>query len=171
MKKELIVLGIVFIISIVMNTKALSVVGGIHIGNGGGGNRVHVPPVPHPPQPPRFFHEWSISEVIGFFVNQGVEMVDLRTVIDSDYRPLPAKAKEGIKFRIPVNEKPLDGCILSFNVKHDLEKVRNHYLKLNKKGQLRSWTFVKDNILLVLDGRMPEKIARKYEEVLDNLKK
>jgi len=95
----------------------------------------------------------------------------MKPVTEEDYSFLPARAKEDIKFSIPSIGEDVAGCILGFNVKYDLEKVKKHYLSLNKKNKFHSWTFVKDNILLVLDGRMTEERARKFEKALYELKK
>jgi hypothetical protein len=120
---------------------------------------------------PQFFNNWSITDVVNSFQGNGLEIGDIRQVTDVDQSFLPARVKEGIKFSIPSVGEEVAGCILSFNDKYNLEKVRKHYLGLNEKGEFYTWTFVKDNILLVLDGRLPESMAREYERALYDLKK
>jgi nucleoside diphosphate kinase len=134
------------------------------------------PPIPPSIRPvilPQFLHTWSIAEVIDRFQKDGLEIADIKEITETKQNILLRKVKEGIKFSIlsPSVRKEIKGCILVFDVKYDLEKVKKYYLDLNKKGELYSWTFVKDNILLVLDGRVPEEIARKYERSLYELKK
>jgi len=116
-------------------------------------------------------YKWSPNDVINIFNAKGLEVQDIKPLTAEDYISLPAKAKEAIKFTIPSNGEHAEGCILSFERRDDMEKITGHYRKLNKKGKLHSWTFIKDNVLVVLKGEIPEKKARLYEDALKKLNK
>ena len=134
---------------------------------------VYAPPsAPLPmPSPQYLLKKWSIDDVVKSFNEYGLEIMNIKPIEEADYNPLPARAKEGIKFSTPSFGEYAVGYILSFETKGDMEKVKKHYLKLNKKGELYTWVFVKDNIFLALAGTVPEDKAREYERTLYNLKK
>lgn len=163
-------IGIIVLIIVGFNEEAFA-------GMRGSSPRTHTP-VPKPPPviqpvvpPPQFFNKWSITEVVNSFQGNGLEIANIKPVSEEDYSSLPVGPEQGIKFSIPSIREDAVGCILSFDDKYDLEKVKKHYQSLNKKGELYSWTFVKDNILLVLDGAIQEAKAREYERALYDLKK
>lgn len=169
-KISIISIPIIFLLIVGWSEKVYAVIGGISRGSPGGAT-VHVPTVPHPPVPRQFFNRWSITEVINSFQGNGLEIANIKPVTDEDYSSLPAKPEQGIKFSILSLGEDVASCILSFEIKGDIEKVKNHYLGLNKRSELHSWSFVKDNILLILDGKLPEGMARDYEKALYDLKK
>ncbi len=61
--------------------------------------------------------------------------------------------------------------IHTFNLKNDLKDVQKYFLERNERGEFYTWSFVKDNVLLVLTGTIPEDVARQYENALYSLKK
>jgi len=134
--------------------------------------RSKTPPAVAPkPQPPLFIpYKWLPGDVINIFNANGLEVQDIKPLTAEDYSSLPAKAKEAIKFTIPSNGEHAEGCIFSFERRDDMEKITDHYRKLNKKEKLHSWTFTRDNVLVVLKGEIPEKKARLYEDALKKLK-
>lgn len=133
-----------------------------------------VPPPPIVPQPgPSIFikYKWSPEDILNAFNERGLGVEKTGPVTRSDYKKLPAKAKEAIKFSVSSIGKEGIGCILSFEMGSSMEKIMNHYLKKNKNEELYSWTFAKDNVLVVLNGRIPEEKARMFESVLNQLDK
>jgi hypothetical protein len=129
------------------------------------------PPMIMPPPRPNIFinYKWSPGDIVKAFNENGLEVEKTEPVNKSDYSSLPAKAKEAIKFTVPLIGEEGIGCILSFEVKSNMEEIRKHYLDKNKKEELYSWTFVKDNILIVLNGVISEEKARMFERVLNQL--
>ena len=77
---------------------------------------VHPPPsVPLPmPSPQYLLKKWSIDDVVKSFNEYGLEIMNVKPVEEADYNPLPARAKEGIKFSMPSFGEDAVGCILSF---------------------------------------------------------
>ena len=134
--------------------------------------RSKTPPAVVPkPSPPLFIpYKWLPNDVINIFNANGLEVQNIKPLTAEDYRPLPAKAKEAIKFTIPSNGEHAEGCIFSFERRDDMEKITDYYRTFNKKLKLHSWTFIRDNVLVVLKGEIPEKKARLYEDALKNKK-
>ncbi len=128
------------------------------------------PVFPKPGPPLIMQYKWSPDDVINIFKAKGLEVQDIKPLTAEDYAPLPAKAKEAIKFSIPSNGEHAEGCIFSFERRDDMEKITDYYRTLNKKEKLHSWTFTRDNVLVVLKGEIPEKKTRLYEDALKKLK-
>ena len=128
------------------------------------------PPVFPKPGPPLIMqYKWSPNDVINIFTANGLEVKDIKPLTAEDYSSLPAKAKEARKFTIPSDHA--EGCILSFERRDDMDKITDHYRTLNKENKLYSWTFIKDNVLVVLKGEIPEVKAGLYKDALKKLKK
>ncbi len=130
--------------------------------------RAHLTPVMimPPPMPPGFPYKWVGDDIITRFNESKLEVEQTELVSEVDYINLPTNAMEVIKFSIPSFGEDVEGYILSFEKKNDLEKVKKQYLKLNEMGKLYTWSFIKDNIILVMAGIIPEEKARLYENVL-----
>ncbi|MBI4826013.1 MAG: hypothetical protein HY807_06280 [Nitrospirae bacterium] len=111
--------------------------------------------------PPGFPYEWFAKDAADSFRKNGLKVNTASAVKDEH-----PKAKECMKIHVTSNDKNLEGCILTFEKKEDLEAQQKHYLALNEKGELHNWSFVKDNVLLVLDGSVSEEEARLYESSL-----
>jgi hypothetical protein len=60
---------------------------------------------------------------------------------------------------------------LVFSSQADLITARDYYQKLNNTGSkaLFSWLFVKDNVLVQINGDLAEAKARQYEAALNKL--
>lgn len=140
-------------------------------GNSGAPAMKNLPtPVFPKPGPPLFMqYKWSPTDVINIFTVNGLEVKDIKPLTAEDYSSLPAKAKEARKFTIPSDHA--EGCILSFERRDDMDKITDHYRTLNKENKLYSWTFIKDNILVVLKGEIPKVKAGLYKDALKKLKK
>ena len=60
---------------------------------------------------------------------------------------------------------------MSFSTQEDLEAVQNFYNELSRSSALFfSWVFVRDNILVQINGDLPEASARQYETVLNEMR-
>lgn len=122
-----------------------------------------------PPMPPGFPYKWVGNDLILRFNESNLEVEHTEPVAEVDHINLPTNKMEVTKFSIPSFGEDMAGCIFSFEKKYNLEKVRKHYLKLNEMGKLYTWSFVKDNIILIMAGIIPEEKARLYENVLYDL--
>ena len=89
----------------------------------------------------------------------------------ADYGLAPKTAVEGTRFLIPSLGPNSGGRILSFANADDLAKARDYYVEAGKaSAMLFSWVFVKDNIVVQINGTLPEEQAKKYEAALDGMK-
>lgn len=139
-------------------------------GSCGAWRQITIPIIMPPPRPSIFIkYTWSPKDIVKVLNESGLGIEKIDAVNKIDYSSLPAKAKEAIKFTSPsVGEQGI-GCILSFELKSNMEKIKKHYLEKNEKEELYSWTFAKDNVLVVLNGMIPEEKARMFESALNKL--
>jgi hypothetical protein len=83
----------------------------------------------------------------------------------------PMTAVEGTHFLIPSICDDCGGRIFSFATQPDLDVTKAYYVALGKgSAAFFSWVFVKDNILLQINGDLPDAKAKQYETALNNLK-
>ena len=120
------------------------------------------------PQP---FIKWTAQQVVEAFLAAGLEVSDPRPMTTGDYGLVPMLAVEGKRFFIPSVCVDCGGRIMSFTNQEDLTIVQNYYAQMGRFGAvLYSWIFVKDNILVQINGELPEQNAQMYQAALDNLK-
>ena len=122
------------------------------------------------PRPPGWPQMWFAADVIKSFNKNG--LIVEKTIKEKGIKrsSLPVKTNEAIRFSVSFNARKLKGCVLEFEEKKDFDKVKDHYLALNNSGKLHTWSLIKDNILLVIEGSMPDQEMRKYEAVLSEMK-
>jgi hypothetical protein len=83
----------------------------------------------------------------------------------------PMRAVEATRFLIPSLCQHCGGRIFSFATQGDLEITKTYYEELGKSSALfLSWLFVKDNILVQINGDLPKAQAREYENALSALR-
>ena len=62
--------------------------------------------------------------------------------------------------------------VSAFASKSAFDQAVRHYLNMNKNPESPVWrVFTKDNVLVLISGKVPEEDAREYEKVLINLDK
>jgi hypothetical protein len=129
-----------------------------------------VTPTPIPSPTPKF-HKWTTKQVVEAFKSAGLEVENPRPMTKDDYGFVPMRAIEATRFIIPSLCPDCGGRIFSFATQEDLEITKMYYEELGKASALFfSWLFVKDNILVQINGDLPEEQARKYENALNTLK-
>ena len=114
-------------------------------------------------------YKWTPEDVVNMMLANGIEIRKTGPVTEADYSSLPAKTKEAVRFASPSIGENAIGCILTFERRDDMEKIIDHYRELNNNAALYSWTFVKDNAIVVLNGLVGEEKARHYESALERL--
>lgn len=136
-----------------------------------------IPPTAIPPTPiPTLddssdFYKYYSQQVIEAFLFAGLDGLMSSVMSKSDYGAAPYVAIEGTHFIIPSLCADCGGRIMSFATKEDLELTKSYYDELGKQSALFfSWTFVKDNILVQINGDLPEETAKLYEKALDEMK-
>ena len=124
-----------------------------------------------PPRPVGWPHILFAKDVVKSFYAKELNVEKTGIIPEEELDALPGRAHEGIEFSLPTTDKNLRGCVLSFKKKKNFEKIKHYYLDLNQKGLLHSWSFTKDNILVVLDGTMSEEKVGEFKVVLDEMSK
>lgn len=116
------------------------------------------------------FHQWRNSEIIDVFHSAGLSAEVIRG--------LPKDERDGLSTWMVVEATPFQlspqeqdrGVLLAFHDPADLERMRAYYVGLGKSlPQYKSWVFVQGNILLQINGDVPEAKAKEYAAVLDAL--
>lgn len=126
-------------------------------------------PTPQPTSTPAA-QRWDSAQVIAAFKAAGLEAESARVMAPEDYGAAPMLAVEGTRFLIPSLCADCGGRAMSFASQRDLEATRLYYVELGKTSALFfSWTFTKDNILVQINGSLPEATARLYEAALNAL--
>jgi hypothetical protein len=121
-------------------------------------------------EPTRAFAKWNSDQVLGAFVDAGLEVGPMRWMKSDDYGLAPMLAMDGTRFFIPSLCAECGGRILAFKDQAGLDATAEYYLSLNQSDPASfSWIFMKDNIIVQLNGDTPETLARKYEAALNSM--
>jgi len=117
------------------------------------------------------FQKWQTSQAIDAFKGAGLEVESARPMTEEDYGMAPVVAEEATRFFIPSCGDDCGGRIFSFSDSDSLFKVKFYYNKMSEGSELFfCWVFEKDNILVQLDGDLPEEKANLYGEALKSMK-
>ncbi len=119
-------------------------------------------PTPSAPQAKRFAPE----QVITAFKAAGLDAESSGPMTKEDYGMAPYVG-QGMRFLIPSLCADCGGRVLAIDDKADLQRAKAFYDNLGKQSaMLFSWTYVRENILVQLNGDLPEAQAKKYEAAL-----
>lgn len=117
------------------------------------------------------FKKWTSDQAIKAFRAAGLEAEQSRPMTKDDYGMAPMTAIEGTRFLIPSLCEDCGGRVFSFASPEDLEMTRVFYVEIGRASAwLFSWVFVKDNILVQINGDLPEDDANQYQAALDAIK-
>lgn len=124
-------------------------------------------PTPTPaPQPAGI----PIDAVIAAFRAAGLEAEDVRPLTKDDYGMAPMMATAALRFYIPSLGPGAGGRLFAFANQADLETTQAFYVEMGRASALAySWTFARANILVQINGDLPEDQARKYEKALQDI--
>jgi hypothetical protein len=123
------------------------------------------------PSPPAF-QIWSSSEVVDAIKAAGLEIGATRPMTRGDYGLGPLVAIEGTRFLLPSLGEDNGGRIVSFATPEDLDKLRSYYVDIGKASAiLFSHVFVKDNIIVQINGDLSDEQAARYDQVLQAMTK
>lgn len=124
-------------------------------------------PEPTPTVP---YVKWNGQNVVNAFKSAGLEAEGTYQMTKDDYGLAPLMAVEGLRFFIPSLCSDCGGRIMSFDDPTGLEATKAYYVELGKSSAaLFSWVFVKDNILVQINGDLPEDRALKYQAALETM--
>ena len=106
------------------------------------------------------------NDVVTAFKNAGLEAESTKQMSKDDYGAAPLVC-EGTRFFIPSLGQDNGGRIFICDNNDDRDSLANYYQDLGKSSALFfSWVFVKDNIVVQINGDLKEDIARKYEQAI-----
>jgi len=131
--------------------------------------QVHPHIVLPPPRPPAHmlrnaqFHKWKCTEVIAALKAQGLEAEE----VENGLTVSAYDAYESRIFLMPSFGKEVGGLAASYDSEEKIAGAMYYYSSLNTTPELPAWRiFRKDNILLLISGRVHGEKAREYEKAL-----
>ena len=117
------------------------------------------------------FIVWNTQQVIDAFIAAGLEAENPSPVTKDDYGLAPMTDIEGTHFFITSLCSDCGGRAFSFATQEDLQLMKDYYDRLSEASALFfSWVFVKGNILVKINGDLPDETARQYKAALNNMK-
>ncbi|MCP4419740.1 MAG: hypothetical protein GY805_24275 [Chloroflexi bacterium] len=109
------------------------------------------------------------QDVIDAFQSADLE-AESPTVMTADDYGLAPFVGDGIRFLIPSLGEGNGGRVVAFEDADDRDRLAAYFESLGESSALFfSWVFVKDNIVLQINGSLDEDIARQYEAALNGL--
>ena len=138
-----------------------------------GFRHVYPPAIQPPLQPPpyiqeAFFYKWNSHDIVKAFKDHDLEVMDMNPGF---VRGAPL-AQDSTIFLLPSFGRDIGSIVFAFRSWEYLEKTLKYYSQLNKNpGPPAWWIFRKDNVLLLISGKVPQKKAGEYKEVLSNMGK
>ena len=109
---------------------------------------------------------WTTEQVLGALKQAGLEAEDHRPMTREDYGLAPYVGS-GVRFLIPSLCADCGGRLFSTENATDVALLKAYYDEMGRQSALLfSWTFARDNILLQINGDLPEASAKQYEEAL-----
>lgn len=115
--------------------------------------------------------KWTSEQGLAALHSAKLEAENARPMIAGDYGLAPMRAKEGRRFFLPSLCEDCGGRILSFATQADLNAMKAFYEEQAKQSAaFFSWVFVKDNLLLQLNGELPKDKAEAYNTALQTVR-
>ncbi len=121
---------------------------------------------------PPFQQKTKGQQVVDLFNSAGLEAKNPTPMKKEDFGPTPQVAIEAIHFYAPSidNTGTAGGRVMVFSSQRDLEIVRDYYIGLGDSSRLFfSWVFIKDNVLVQINGDLPQLKALQYDAALNKL--
>lgn len=114
--------------------------------------------------------KWTTAQGVAALQAASLEVVNPQPMSASDYGLAPLVATEGKRFVLPSVCADCSGRLVALPSPAALQQLRTYYESLGKNNAaFFSWVFVKDNLLLQLNGELSELEARRYEAALQSL--
>lgn len=121
--------------------------------------------------PTTSFTKWTADQVIEAFKAAGLEAENPTVMTRDDFGRAPYSADKGIHFFVPSLCSDCGGRVFSFPDLESRDLMETYYVGLGRLSAASySWVFVRDNILVQINGDLPDAKAAKYKEALENLK-
>lgn len=105
----------------------------------------------------------TADQIIDAFKAAGLEAEGVRLMTKDDYGMAPFVCK-GVRFFIPSLGEDQGGRLFICDNAEDRDALAKYYNELGQTSTaFFSWVYVNDNILVQINGNLPEEQARKYE--------
>jgi len=120
---------------------------------------------------PNAFQKWTLQQVLDIFKTTRLEVGSVRKNNTFDLYGAPTVAVEFANFNVPSRGVDAGGLIFVFSSEADLQLVYKYYKDAGwyDSGLYYPWVFIKDNILLQINGILGEPQAKEYGDALDRL--
>lgn len=106
------------------------------------------------------------ADVAKAFETAGLEAANVREMTKDDYGAAPFVCK-GTRFFIPSLGEERGGRIFVCTDDKERDSLAAYYTELGKSSALFfSWVFVKGNVVVQINGNLPEATARQYEAAI-----
>ena len=110
------------------------------------------------------------ADVVAAFKAASLEAENPRDMTKDDYGIAPLVCT-GTRFFIPSLGEDTGGRIFACENDKERDALVTFYTEMGKSSALFfSWVFVKDRIVVQINGDLPEDAARKYEAALNGMK-
>jgi hypothetical protein len=117
------------------------------------------------------FSKFKSTQAVDAFKKAALEAERPRPMAREDYGLAPLLATEGTRFYIPSLGPDSGGRVFSFAKADDLAKMKAYYDELGRtSAAFFSHTFVKDNLLVQINGAVKDADAAKYNAALQGVK-
>lgn len=117
------------------------------------------------------FELFTTDQVVAVLKTANLEVESPTAMEPKDYGMAPMTATSGIHFLVPSVCPDCGGRIMSFANSSDRDAVKAYYDALGKSSAaFFSWVFIRENILIQINGELPKAKADLYQAALDNMK-
>jgi len=112
------------------------------------------------------FYKWKSRDVIAAFKAHGLEVAE----VEGGFVIGAVAAAESTIFLMPSHGNGTGGVVSGYESEDKLREALRYYTSLNIDPGSPAWRiYRRDNILLLISGRVPEEKAREYERVMMGL--
>lgn len=108
----------------------------------------------------------SARAVVDAFRAAGLEAEDARPMTNDEYGLAPKRADDALRFFIPSLGPDSGGRVLVYRDRADLEAMKAYYAELSETPAFFSWVYQEGDVLVQINGRLPEEQARRYAATL-----
>ncbi|MDH4028574.1 MAG: hypothetical protein OEU95_07080 [Nitrospirota bacterium] len=125
-------------------------------------------PQPATPEERSEFYKWTSMEVLDAFRARGLEAEDIKPGFIVGVH----RESENTIFLLPSFGKDVGGVVSCFNSEPALLEFVKFYNKTNEDTGRTAWRISrKDNVVLLISGKVPQWISRQYERALTDMNK
>ncbi len=112
------------------------------------------------------FIKWTAMDIANAIQEVGLEIENIQSGLIVGVH----RESDNIVFMMPSFGKKIGGLVSSFNSEDTFKQFKGHYSEMNKEPEPPVWwIFKRENIILMISGKVPEETARHYEKVLNQM--